>query len=100
MTSHVITGDTIVVAVEDLASADLHGEVIVLDVNTGYYYGLNEVGASIMNLIKKPMSVTTIRDTLLQEYEVEAKELEHDVLSFLKMMEDRQLIRVMNGAAT
>lgn len=100
MTSRMITGVAIVVAVENLASADLDGEAILLDINTGYYYGLNEVGDSIMDLIKEPTSVMAIMDTLLQEYEVEAEQLERDVTTFLQVMEDRQLIRIMNGAVT
>lgn len=95
-----ISTDAVIVAVGNLATADLDGEAVLLDVDTGYYYGLNETGASIMDLIETPISVKAIMDSLFQEYEVGLEQLEHDVMTFLQAMEDRQLIRIINGAVT
>ena len=100
MTSRTIIEDTFVVAADNLASADLDGEAILLNINTGYYYGLNEVGARIMDLMQEPTSLAAIMDRLLEEYEVETAHLERDLMTFLQEMEDRQLIRVMNGVVT
>ena len=53
----------VVVAAEDQISRDLDGEAVILNMKSGVYCGLNEVGARIWQLIQKPMSVTHIRDT-------------------------------------
>ncbi|RMF60886.1 MAG: PqqD family protein, partial [Bacteroidetes bacterium] len=37
---------------DDLTTADLGGEAIVLDVKSGNYFGLNEVGAFILECIR------------------------------------------------
>ena len=96
----VMSGNTIIVVAEGLASADLDGEAVLLDIDAGTYYGLNEVGARIMKLVKEPKSVDYLIDTMLQEYEVEAKQLERDLTAFLQEMADRQLIRIENGTFT
>ncbi len=94
-----MSDDTIIVAAEGLANADLDGEAILLDVNTGHYYGLNEVGAMIMGLIMEPTSVAAIKDAVRMKYEVGAEQVEHDVIVFLQAMEARHLIRVIDGEA-
>ncbi|MFK7848124.1 MAG: PqqD family protein, partial [Rhodothermales bacterium] len=34
--------------------ADLEGEAVLLNIQSGRYFGLNEVGTSIWSLIKEP----------------------------------------------
>lgn len=92
-----ITEDTVVVAATGIESADLDGEAVLLDVNSGLYYGLSGVGAKIMDLIKELMTVRSLIEALLEEYDVNPERLHRDVISFLADMEDRQLIRILNG---
>jgi len=88
-----VTEQSTVVVTPGLTAADLGGEAVVLDPNTGRYYGLNELGARIFELARKPRSVEWIMQALLQEYEVEADKLQADLLAFLHQMEQRQLIK-------
>jgi hypothetical protein len=41
-----MSSDSIVVAAKDQVSSDLGGEVAILDLKVGVYYGLDEVGAN------------------------------------------------------
>jgi hypothetical protein len=56
----------VVVASDDQISRDLDGEAVILNMKSGVYCGLNEVGAHIWQLIQEPMSVGHIRDILLE----------------------------------
>ena len=89
-----------IAASEGIEMADLEGEAILLDVNSGLYYGLSRVGAHIMNLIHEPISLSDILENMLSEFDVESAQLEKDVMVFLKEMEERQLIQIMNGATS
>ena len=95
-----ITEQSTIAVVPGLTAADLGGEAVVLDPNSGRYYGLNELGARIFDLTRKPRSVERIMEALLQEYDVEAEKLKEDLLAFLHEMEQRQLIEVTDGAAS
>jgi len=95
-----IISENMIVASEGIEMADLDGEAILLDVNSGLYYGLSGVGAHIMNLIYEPTSLSDLLENMLGEFDVESAQLEKDVIVFLKEMEERQLIRIMNGAAS
>jgi hypothetical protein len=95
----VITGPTIVAAREQISS-DLHGEVVLLNLKNGVYYGLNEVGAQIWNLIQEPKTVSEVRDALLQIYEVESHRCEQELLAILQKLADEQLIEVKDVATS
>lgn len=91
---HKISRHSIVVATSDQVSSDLKGEVAILDLKAGVYYGLDEVGARIWHLIQEPRTVDQIRDTLLQEYEVEPDRCEREVLALLQRLSDEGLLEV------
>ena len=55
-----ITEDVIIAAAKGIETADLEGEAVLLDINTGLYYGLSSVGARIMTMLKEPVRVSSI----------------------------------------
>ncbi len=83
-----------VVATRDQVSSDLKGEVAILDLKGGVYYGLDAVGARIWDLLQEPKAVEEIRDTLLQEYDVEPERCERDLLVLLQRLADEGLVEV------
>ena len=89
-----------VVTVSDQISSDLGGEVVILNMKTGIYHGLNEVGAKIWDLIEQPKTVKEIHNLLVEEYEVEPEVCKNDLLSLLKSLQAVGLIEVTNETST
>ena len=81
-------------AVEGQVSSDLGGEVAILDLDSGLYYGLDEVGARVWELIRKPRVVEEIVGVILDEYDVGAEEGRGDVLALLRELADKGLVEV------
>jgi hypothetical protein len=92
-----VSSSSIVVASRDQVSSDLAGEAVILNLASGMYYGLDEVGAQVWSLIQEPRSVDAIRDTILEEYEVEPDRCERDLLALLQELEAAELIEVTDG---
>jgi hypothetical protein len=90
----VVSGDSTVVAAKDQVSSDLGGEVAILDLKAGVYYGLDAVGARIWSLIQEPRTVNEIRNILLEEYEVEPERCERDLLVLLQRLADEGIVEV------
>ena len=90
--------DDLVEANKDLMMADLEGEAVLLNIQTGRYFGLNEVGTSIWALISEPRTVADLIEALRKEYKVASGMLNKDVMSFLESMEERSLIKVLTSA--
>jgi Coenzyme PQQ synthesis protein D (PqqD) len=88
-----------VVAVPNQISSGLGEEAVILDLTQGVYYGLNETGARIWELLRSPRKAGEIRDVILDEYEVEPDTVSRDVLALLTELADRGLIEVRDGQA-
>jgi hypothetical protein len=92
-----ISESSIVEANQEQISSDLGGEAVILNLKTGIYHGLNEVGALIWTLIQKPKAVRDIKQILLQEYEVEHQECDRDLKTLLEALLAAGLIDVKNN---
>lgn len=90
-----LSNTSVVVAAKDQVSSNLgEEEVAILDLKAGVYYGLDTVGARIWDLIQEPKTVAKIRDTLLEEYDVEPDRCEPDLIALLDEMSERGLVEV------
>src|SRR5215213_5869828 len=87
-----------VVAAEDQVSSDLGGETAILDLKAGMYYGLDDVGARVWDLVQEPRNVGDIRDILLEEYDVAPERCERDLLALLQQLANEGLIEVRHAA--
>jgi hypothetical protein len=80
-------------------SCELKGEAVVLQVESGRYYGLNDVGARIWECLEKPVTPSEMVERLMQEFAVEAETCLHDVLHLLEDMRRVGLVEVGDGGA-
>jgi hypothetical protein len=83
-----------VVAAKDQVSTDLGGEMAILNLKSGVYYGLDAVGARIWDLIQGPRTVHEIRDVIVEEYDVELERCERDLFALLDQLARENLIEV------
>ena len=80
-------------------ASELGGEAVILNLTSGTYYGLNEVGARVWELIQQPCTFASILESLISEYEVDASVCEQDLAKILVEMQDAHLIEVSNETA-
>ena len=84
---------TVVVAKEHV-SADLVGEIVIVNLSNGVYYGLDGVGYRVWDMIQKPITIEALRDSLAQEYDVEPECAEADLMAFFEKLEAEGLVTV------
>ncbi len=82
---------------EDKISTELEGETVILNLTSGNYSGLDEVGSLIWKLLEQPRSFQDICRKILAEFEVEEDVCRKDLLAFFKDLADNKLIIVKNG---
>lgn len=85
-----------VVTAPDQVSSDLGGEAVILNMGSGVYHGLNEVGAKVWDLIEQPKTVKQIKELLIEEYEVDSEVCKNDLLALLKDLQAAGVIEVKN----
>jgi hypothetical protein len=90
-----INEHSIVVAIQTQVSADLpEGEVVILNMADGVYYGMNPVGGRIWSLIGQPRRVVEIRDALLEEYDIDPERCLQEVLALLNELAAQGLVQI------
>ncbi|MFC1720155.1 PqqD family protein [Pseudomonadota bacterium] len=59
---------------------EVGGEMVLLDLNSEAYFGLDPVGARIWSLLQTTGDLSKVYEKILSEYKVEPVELESDLL--------------------
>ena len=76
--------------------SEIDSEAVILDVNSGTYFGLNEVSKSVWQILQTPSSSKQVIEKILAEYEVSEEEAAKDVEGLLKEMLGSGLVEVVN----
>ena len=85
-----------VIVSDDVLFQILGGETVLLNMETEQYFGLNEIGSKIWELISKEKKISEVLTELLNEYEVDHETLKNDLSSILLKMEAKKLISFEN----
>lgn len=88
-----------VVISENVLHQPLDGESVLLDIAGGNYYGLNEVGSRIWDLMQDGHSFSSIVEILMGEYSVGEAVLLRDIRQFLTQLEDTGIISIDDGTS-
>ena len=84
-------------AARDQVSTELDGEVVILGLADGVYYGLDPVGAAVWALLERgPHTVAQLRDAVTGQFEVDAPTAERDLIELLGDMAARGLVDVQD----
>jgi hypothetical protein len=92
-TAEQITASTRVIASESAVGCDIQGEMVLLHLDSGIYFGLNAVGADIWNFIREERVVEEIERHLLGQYNVSPARCQSEVVSLLRQLSEKGLIR-------
>ena len=82
----------------DVISQEVSGETVLLDLESENYFGLDEVGTRIWQLIKETDDLNAIFKILLEEYEVTEERLQRDLTVLLSEIEGLGLITLKAAA--
>ncbi|MGF1542644.1 MAG: PqqD family protein, partial [Pleurocapsa sp.] len=72
--------------------SEIADEAVILDLESGVYYGLNSVGVDIWQWLQQPQTAQNLLSLVLEEYEVTPEQAEQDIQSILQEMLDKGLI--------
>lgn len=89
-----ISPKTIISQIEEIVASDIDGETVMMSVENGAYYGLDDIGSRIWKLIEKPINVSDLIDTLLEKFDVDRETCEKDVLTFLNELNEDKILEV------
>ena len=79
----------------NLLVSEIDGELVMLSVERGNYYGLSAVGKRIWELLDQPRDVGTLCILLQQEFEETSDICKQEVLQFIGQLLDEKMVEVL-----
>ena len=75
-------------------SQEVNGETVILDLKSESYFGLDEVGTRIWQLLQEHGDVQKTFDVMLDEFDVEEDQLKNDMGALLDEMLEKGLLHI------
>ncbi len=89
-----ILQNTTFTTLENIAWRNVNDEIVILNLKSGEYYTLNDVGQIIWLALADQKSVEEIKSKLIVEFDVSPDTATQDIKTFLSKMVDEGLLHV------
>ncbi len=78
----------------DQIFTDMDGDTVMMDPESGSYFGISGTGSRIWELLEQPQTVNAIVEAICTEYDVDIKQCEADTLAFCQNLLDNRLAEI------
>lgn len=78
---------------------ELAGEAVLLQTESGLYFGLDEIGTRIWSLLQQHGEVGRVYEEMLAEYAVSPERLREDLLQLIATLITRGLLEIQDREA-
>ena len=87
-----ISLDSSIVVSQTAVFREMDGEAVILDLESGTYFGLNGVGTRMWQLIEEEGRLRVVFDRLADEFDVAGDRLEQDLIDLVSRLVDKGLV--------
>jgi hypothetical protein len=89
-----ISGATLVSRNGDLMTAPVHDETVMMNIASGHYFGLDDIGSAIWRRLETPQTFDALIDALAAEYDAERSVIASDVAKLFLLMARHKVINL------
>ncbi len=87
-----LTPDSVVKVAADILFSEVQGEAVLLNVKTGIYFGLNQVGTYIWTSLEESVTLRVLQEKLVEQYEASPEQTWTDLVALITDLQDRNLV--------
>jgi hypothetical protein len=91
-----LAGNAVLVPASDVHARPFDGELVVLDLKSNAYFGLDEIGARIWSEFAQGFDIDTTVIRLAEEYDAPRSEIDADVRELAEKLVEAGLLVVKN----
>jgi hypothetical protein len=89
-----ITDATIISRSPSVLTAEVDGEIVMMSIEHGRYFGLDDIGSDIWKRIEPPCSFAALIDGLAADYEADRATIAADAQALLDRMAEQDVVRL------
>ena len=79
---------------DDVLFQELQGETVLLNLNSGVYFGLDPVGTRMWHLIAEKERLAEVARSIVAEFDVSEQQCAADLLALVTKLESRGLVTI------
>ncbi len=87
-----LSPDSVVKVAPDVLFSEVQGEAVLLNVKTGTYFGLNQVGTYIWTSLEESVTLRVLQEKLVEQYEASPEQVWADLVALITDLHDRNLV--------
>ena len=78
----------------ELLSVEMDGDLVMMSIETGSYFGVSGIGPHIWQLLETPRNFADLVENVCAEFEVDSETASADLLGFLEKLSENGMIEV------
>jgi hypothetical protein len=94
VSSHQIVDGTMISRSPSVLAAEVQGEIVMMSIEQGSYFGLDDIGSDIWKRIEQPCSFAALIDGLATAYDADRCTIVTDVRQLLDRMAAQDVVRL------
>jgi hypothetical protein len=79
----------------NFVESDIEGQVVMMSIENSKYFGMDEIGTQIWQLVDKNLTYNEIIESLLDEYEIDRDTCEKESTEFIDKLLKYKLIEMV-----
>ena len=92
--SRQILDRTMIARSPSVLAAEVQREIVMMSIEKGQYFGLDDIGSDIWKRIEQPCSFAALIDGLVEEYDADRATIAADVRALLERMAAQDVVRL------
>jgi|TARA_B000000557_G_C20777829_1_gene445061 DNA integrity scanning protein DisA with diadenylate cyclase activity len=84
--------DEIFKIVDDIVVSEINNESVILNLKTGIYFQVNELGSYIVSQLNHYSTLESLNNKITKDFDVEPNKSKKDLLSFIKDLKSKGLL--------
>jgi hypothetical protein len=89
-----IGATTLISRSPSVLTAEVDGEIVMMSIEQGRYFGLDDIGSDIWKRIEPPCSFAALVDGLAADYQADRATIAADVQALLDRMADQDVVKL------
>jgi coenzyme PQQ synthesis protein D (PqqD) len=89
-----IADSTIISRSPSVVTAEIDGEVVMMSIEQGQYFGLDDIGSDIWKRLDPPCAFADLIERLAADYDADRDSIAADVRALLETMAERDVVRL------
>jgi len=92
-----IVRNTTIVRSNDFLASTVDNELVMISLERGNYYALDDIGTRIWDLLAKPITVADLCAEIQPQFSVDMEQCITDVLAFLADLHEEGMVQVVDA---